>query len=537
MVSSTSNILALSRLSTGLSLRDLTEQVGPDALRLRGLPYDAPAVQGVLFYDTEGTEQQLAGQLLLLASHSAFSSAQIAKLCTMARDTGSCGIVARGIGEDPSSELAQRCTAAKLPLLELAPSVAWREFDALVSRLLGEHGSGLQLDPNSGDKLFALANTIAGVFKGSVAIEDHRRNILAYSAMPEQAIDDLRANGILYRRVPNKPINEVRYRQVFANPSVSRFQRYDTEAPRASIAIRAGNIPLGSIWAIDPEGDDLSIPLTAEKTEILEQVAILAAGYLVDAWRFDHGAGRVRETALRRTFTGVGQVSDSEALGFRATQQVIVAALVPEKTSLSEAEMSEIRSVTARHLSVYFPGSLCIVIDAAIYALVPSASGSEVERSFQRLLPEILRLSNQRCHVGLDNPTRFQSLTAGAKLIAKAIASCARERGLDVATHSAVLPQLLLRECGLALRAAELSTAEADALRAPGQAEMQRTLLVWCEEQGNAPRIAARLQIHEQTVRYRVRQAVARFNLDLNDPDRILAMWIQLRLADAIANR
>ena len=515
----------------GVSLEALIEQVGAHALRLRGHSGDAPAVQGVVFFDIEGNEQQFAGQLVLLASHSALSRSQLERVCVLARETGSSGIVARGIGDDLHGALVEVCEANGLPLLELDSAVSWRQFDALVSRLLGEHGSGLQLGPNSGDKLFALANSIAGVFKGSVAIEDHRRNILAYSAMPEQAIDDLRANGILYRRVPDKPINEVRYRQVFAEPSVSRFQRYDTESPRAAIAIRAGNIPLGTIWAIDPDGEDTSVPLAAEKIEVLEQGAILAAGYLVDAWRFDHGAGRARESALRRILAGGAQVADNDALGFRPTQQVILAALVPENTGASEAEVSEIRSVASRHLSVYFPGSLCIVNDTTVYALVPSGSAAEVERSFRRLIPEIFRLSSQRCFVGLDEPQRYQSLAAGAETRANAIASCARDRGLDVAIRSAVLPQLILRECGITLHTADLLTPEFAALLEPGNEEARRTLLVWCEEQGNAARIGARLQLHEQTVRYRVRQAVTRFDLDLTDPDRTLALWLQLRLA------
>jgi hypothetical protein len=52
------------------------------------------------------------------------------------------------------------------------------------------------------EELFALANAVAAVIGGSVAIEDLDHRVLAYSSIPGQRIDDLRRRGILERRVP-----------------------------------------------------------------------------------------------------------------------------------------------------------------------------------------------------------------------------------------------------------------------------------------------------------------------------------------------
>lgn len=530
--SSISSIIATSPFASGLPLDDLLAQLGSATLRRIVRPDSgeggiAPPVQGVAFLDADAVEQLPAGQLLLLTSHAMLPDDRVAELCSTAAASRASGIVARAIPAD--APLAVSCARHGLPLFELDPQVDWRQFDALVSRLLGEHGSGLQLGPTSGDKLFSLANSIAGVFRGSVAIEDHRRNILAYSAMPDQAIDDLRANGILYRRVPDKSINEVRYRQMFAAQGVARFARSDTEAPRAAIAIRAGSIPLGSIWAIDPDGEDLSLPLAPAKQEVLEQGALLAADYLVDAWRFDHGDTRSREAALRRALQGAPQENDQTVLGFRPTQQVVLAALLPNGERSTDAELGEIRTGAARHLSVYFPGSVCVALDGAVVALVPSGSAEEVGRSFARLLPELRRLTGAECRVGLDEPRRFRRSLSGRHERARLVAECARERGLEIATTREVQAQLVLRECGAALRGARLSTEDAEALLEPDAADARATLLTWLEEQGSAPRVAARLRLHEQTVRYRVRQAVARYGLDLDDADRMLALWLQLR--------
>lgn len=532
MASSISSIIAVSDFSSGLRLSTLVDQLGSETLTPIGLLPDSPFTQGVTFFDAETAELQFPGQLILLTSHSALTNAQLELVCEAAASSGASGVVARGVQARPNSALVVACVRHNLPLLELTHTVGWRQFDALVSRLLGEHGTGLQLGPSSGDKLFALANSIAGVFRGSVAIEDHRRNILAYSAMPEQAIDDFRASGILYRKVPDKPINEIRYRQVFAAQGVARFAQDDAQAPRAAIAIRAGNISLGSIWAIDPDGYDMDRELSSEKQEVLEQGAILAAGYLVDAWRFDHSDGRGRDAALRRLLTGTPQDGDQVTLGLRPTQHVVVAALVCAGDVTSTAELSEIRTHTARHLSVYFPGSACLVLDQTVFALIPSKSASEIERSFTRLLPELFRIIRRQCHVGLGEPQRFQAPLAGQHERAQAIAECARDRTIAVATQSDVQAQLVLRECETALTAEDLLLPETAALLGDDESETRRTLLAWFEEQGNAPRVAARLNVHEQTVRYRIRQAVARLGIDLADADRILTLWLQLRLAE-----
>ncbi|GAA3396114.1 PucR family transcriptional regulator [Cryptosporangium minutisporangium] len=51
------------------------------------------------------------------------------------------------------------------------------------------------------------------------------------------------------------------------------------------------------------------------------------------------------------------------------------------------------------------------------------------------------------------------------------------------------------------------------------QARLSETLLAWLETRGGAPEVASRLQVHPQTVRYRLRQLEALFGEQLHDPD------------------
>nr|WP_251381949.1 MULTISPECIES: helix-turn-helix domain-containing protein [unclassified Leucobacter] len=293
--------------------------------------------------------------------------------------------------------------------------------------------------------------------------------------------------------------------------------------------IRAGNIPLGSIWVIDPTGDDLATPLAPEKEDALRSAANIAASYIVDAWRFDHGDERSKEAALRRVLAGTQHVNDFTVLGIRSDRQYLVAAI--DGTSATEGDVSEIRAAASRHLSVYFPGSTCAVVDGRVLAVVPALSRENVARSLERLLPELERLTGVHCHCGVSEPSHPGSFAEDTERAIR-IADCARDLGLTVAGADAVQAQLVLRACNDALQGADLRLPETEQLLAENEAETRATLLAWLEERGNAPRVAERLNLHEQTVRYRVRKATARLGIDLDDPDRTLALWLQLRLAE-----
>ncbi|UOQ57793.1 helix-turn-helix domain-containing protein [Leucobacter allii] len=517
-------------ISNGLPLRVLVEQLGAGVLTVaHAAPRPAPML-GLAYYDSDLGAQQLTGQLVILTAHAELGPERLDALCARLRAARASGIVARSVEGAEGAGLIAACAHHELQLLGLSPAVGWREFDALVSRLLGEHGTGLQLGTNSGDRLFALANAVAQAFRGSVAIEDHRRNILAYSALPGQAIDSLRANGILTRRTPDGPLNEVRYRQMFATEGITRFPAEGQFAPRAALPLRAGSIPLGSIWVIDPEGDDVSAPLAPEKQEALRSAAELAAGYIVDAWRFDHGDERSKETALRRLLSGTPHENDATVLGLRPEQSCLVLAI--DSGARAEGDLGELRTAAARHLAVYFPGSVCSTMAGKVVALVPSRAADAVVRSLERLLPELERLAGGASSCGMSLPRRPGSSLVEEYERAVRVAESARALGLPVATPEDVQPQLVLRACAEALRSGELRLPETAQLLDDAERETRATLLAWLEERGSAPRVAERLRVHEQTVRYRIRQAVDRLRLDLDDPDRTLALWLQLRLAE-----
>jgi DNA-binding PucR family transcriptional regulator len=67
------------------------------------------------------------------------------------------------------------------------------------------------------------------------------------------------------------------------------------------------------------------------------------------------------------------------------------------------------------------------------------------------------------------------------------------------------------------------------ALRPKQQICLSETLLAWLSTGGSAPEIAARLHVHAQTARYRMRQLQDLFGAEMDDPDWKFEMEIVLR--------
>ncbi len=58
---------------------------------------------------------------------------------------------------------------------------------------------------------------------------------------------------------------------------------------------------------------------------------------------------------------------------------------------------------------------------------------------------------------------------------------------------------------------------------------LAETLLAWLETRGGAPEVAARLGVHPQTVRYRLRQIRELWGDEVDDPDRRFELELVLR--------
>lgn len=533
----------------GVPLSHIEHRLGTDLVRLvvpEGV--DDPVIEAFDIYDAGDGDVGGAGMLLSLISAEVMRPEELSEAIAAVSRSG-CAAIALKLGDfaDERSDNRDReavagataeailheIIAAGLAAVVLAPETNWREFDALMTRELGESAQSLTQLPSSGDKLFALANSIARVFGGSTAIEDHRRGILAHSSVPEQVIDDFRTTGILFRRVGDAPVNEERYRRVLAADGIVRFPRYYENLPRAAIAVRAGAIPLGSIWVIDPAGGDHEqTELSAEQQAALREGAIAAADAILEMRQTGRSTGPRREAAFARTILGSAQAGDREILDpSGGSLGVVLVGSVPKRGGAT-VQVAELRSALTRHLSIYIPDVVVISEGNEVYALCPTGDVDVVRGWALDALSEVSSETVSDVHLGLSDPHPTGTHLSYGIREAREIAECAAEEGVRAGTLAALRPQLFLAECRARLEIDDRYVLpELRELMDAGRngRQLLRTLEYWLQESGSVARTAARLQVHEQSVRYRLRRLRAQLSLDTAGADYLLAVWMQLR--------
>ncbi len=122
-----------------------------------------------------------------------------------------------------------------------------------------------------------------------------------------------------------------------------------------------------------------------------------------------------------------------------------------------------------------------------------------------------------------------QSLDAASALEQSDVAARGTSGPLLVDDH---LVDLVLRaDMGLLQRLSRRLLAPLDALSAVSRERLEVTLLAWLAHAGSRNAVARSLQVHPQTVRYRMGQLRGLFGDDLDDPECRIALQLALRAA------
>ncbi|MBC9943572.1 helix-turn-helix domain-containing protein [Leucobacter sp. cx-328] len=523
-----------------LLLSELIEHLGRHTVTPLGRVDPTGRVLGTEFYDALDELTDAPGGLLIVPSGAHFDAAHLAELASAIADLDYCAIAMKCLDEH-EPVLAAIAETAGIPILRVAPRVSWGLFEALVGRLLGEQRRSEDAHFDRGaEPLFALANSLAGLFGGSVAIEDLGRRIIAYSSVPGQAIDSLRTRGILARRVPASPFNEDQYRTVIRSEEPIKYPQLDDELPRVAYAIRAGALPLGTIWAIyDSEVDHL----TPEQVERVKSAGAIAAAHMLDDIRVREAGQIPREERFRTLLSGT-DVTGTEftELGIPDERGAQLLAF-----SLGEndhpATLAQLRSSLQRQLSLLHPESVAVARRGRVYAIIADAPYEQVRRLVDPLVPMFDRLIGPGITIALpgraQRPNEIARLReqadvlfeTAARLGGGARAGGQPSRGADrILTVSQLRPQLVLdRVAGLmAQESATLVDPRLSSLAAE-HPQLAEAVLHWCQAFGNITRAARELGVHENTVRHRLRRAEEIAELPLGDPDMLLVTWLQLR--------
>jgi len=454
--------------------------------------------------------------------------------------------------------LAAVADAVDIALFVVDDEVEWRQLDSLITSALTTAPD----DPGSlsglavGD-LFALANAIAAMVGGATAIEDLQERVLAYSTLPGQPTDETRRDGILGRQVPDMPDNAEAYASLFQAPGAVRlpavpesFGRNPRQMglPRLAIAVRAGSQPLGSIWVVDAAGT-----LDSDAERALERAADIAALHILRARSAADVARQQRAELLRRLLEG-GEDSRLVAgqLGIDTAGSFVAVAFQPEfGPAGDELRLNRLVDLIVMHCETHEQGTECVVIGNTVYALFTGAAGSPpataavlaarlagVESMVGRLVARaaaalriVVRASigSQVTSVGRISRSR-RDADLVLLLLASGPAAGAVASARDVRSHLTLLELAGIFRDNRGLRSPQAAAVlEFDERSGTDYARTLRTYLDCARDSAST---ALRLDVHQNTLRYRLRRAHELFDIDLFDAEDTLTLWLSLRVAE-----
>ncbi|MBP2477475.1 hypothetical protein JOF53_006347 [Crossiella equi] len=508
------------------TLGQVLHTLGAPLLRVLAAPrgLGLPVTEPVL-HDPVGPVAAEAGAILFavgVAPEAARPLLRAAARCEVA------AVVVRGT-EEHVPVLTAAAEAEGVAVLLVHPQVPWRQLDSVLTAALTSRDDTLAtLD------LFTLANALAELLGGAVAIQDFTRGVLAHSTVPGQPIDELRQQRILGQPQGGGPESDDPRvtRRLMNAVSLCRFPgRPPTRLPRAAVAVRAGTEALGAIWVIEADGP---LPPAAERT--LLDAARTAALHLVRARGAADLERRIRGEQLWALLDGRGADGPGTD-GF--TTPAAVLAFEPADPDPPPATLTRLADLVTVFCAGVHPRAASVPVGRVVYTLLPLAgtgSGPVVA-----LAEEIIRRTRDalglRVRAAIGAPAPTPAGLARSRAEADRVLAALRGGPRQVGTIDDLRAETLL----LALREEHVAghpDLRVRALTAITEQDAQRgtqyvpTLRAYLESLGDIAVTAERLGVHQNTLRYRLRTLTDSFGLDLGDPDELLVLWLQLRLAD-----
>ena len=474
---------------------------------------------------------------------------EIARLLGILGARGATALVLRS-PVPTGAALAAAAADSGVAVLGLTRGAAWTQLAAMLRSLLAEDSvsqvdSGSFGGVRSGD-LFALANAITALLDAPVTIEDRSSRLLAFSGRQDEA-DTPRVEAIIGRQVPAQVTRVYLERGVFR-----QLYRSDEpvwidpeplgldQMPRVAIAVRAGGVVLGSIWAAVRE------PLSQERSQALIEAAKVVALHMLHVRAGEDVERRVRSDLVSTALEGGVDAREAIARLGLSDQQVMLFALeLPGATgddhSLAahtshEAERVRISDAFAVHLAALDPRSASAAVGNVTYGLVPTnRPAAAAQQRAVRIAEEFLSRLGTRTPavIGIGGVAKTPGELAHARALAGRVLRVLRAHhsGRRVATLADVYFDTLLLELQ------DIAAARGDGITGPltelisydaeHKTNLFQTLSTWFDAFGDVGAVSSALAIHPNTLRYRLRRIGEICAVDLDDPRARLALMLQ----------
>ncbi len=489
---------------------------------------DIPVTGSVLLDVTEASPPDIVGGVLLMVGVLSDDAAAL-RLVRQAGTMRYSAVVVKKRGRS-MIDLVSTGSEVGIAVLQVVDEVGWSAVHAVVVSAIGAAGRRIGASSSgTGDELHALTNAVASLFGGSVAIEDLDRRVIAYSSIPGQRIDALREAGILQRAVPSRPADRQKYQHIFATSGPVRFPVADDELARSAIAVRAGDVPLGSIWVIEGTAD-----ITDDHLRSLEEATQVASVHLLRLRHADEIGLLARGDALVSlldshlpTDTLMARIGMSPG----PARMMLVSTVDPA----ARAQLPLVSAAAGRYLMAYSPSAVVASLPGRACLLLPDHGNADADRLAAGVCSEATRAAGSAVRVSCGSaavyPADIASMFTEVTEVAAVAESIRYRSGVvhmsDIADHALLrtINDVIAERPRLQSPAIELLMEHDDEHRGA----LAPTLLAWIEEQGDARRTGERLSMHANTVRYRVRRALELMGNPSMDPDARLVMWLRLR--------
>ncbi|SPM31214.1 PucR family transcriptional regulator [Mycobacterium terramassiliense] len=442
--------------------------------------------------------------------------------------------------KEPSERLVAAAVAAGSAVVAVEPRARWERLYQLVNHVLEHHGDRGDPVDDSGTDLFGLAQSLADRIHGMVSIENAQSHVLAYSASNDEA-DELRRLSILGRAGPPEHLKWIGQWGIFdalrSSGEVVRVAERPELGLRPRLAIGIHQPPAGprrppvfagAIWV--QRG---SQPLAEDAEDMLRGAAVLAARIMLRlAARPSTHARRVQQL-LGLTDEAADAAAVAHELGLSADGS---AALVGWDTV--RTPHPRIADVLALSASAFRRDAQVASRQSRVYVLLPQTQTRSVTSWVRGTIGSL------RAELGVELRAAIAASVAGPAGVAAARTEV--DRVLDsaerhpvsigrVTTLAEARTTVLLDEIVTLVGADQrLVDPRIRDLRAhdPVLADTLRTYLDSFGDVGTAART---LQVHPNTVRYRVRRIEKLLATSLSDPEVRLLFSLGLRATERSA--
>ncbi|MFB7999087.1 PucR family transcriptional regulator [Streptomyces sp. NPDC056002] len=451
-------------------------------------------------------------------------------------------IVKAGVagGDRALREASALGTEHGVAVLALAFDQDWTDLIGRLRALLAVGvGPGVRQGAVLGRRhdLVGLANSLARLVNGSVMIFTPGQELLAASRLGP-GDDEMRRAAVLDQHGPAgyraRLVELGVYRRLWAGPEVVDVAAVPEVGAgrRLAAAVRAGGENLGSIWVA--EGDE---PLVKNAAELVADAATVAVGVLLGLDQEEVARRRLDEELLGRAL--LGDVDPQLAASHLAVDPgtpvtVLIADLSAQGTRPGAADLYRAKEEALRRLAGYRWRALATTGPSrVVLALVGLADRDGIRRAADAVGAAVAEAVGVRPRTGIGSCVpHLGELPASrmeADLVVRALARRGEIRSAFLEDVRGTANLLMLGEAVTADR--RLQEGPVHRLRAHdlrrGTAYTQ-TLAAYLDAFGDTAAASRELNVHANTLRYRMGRIRELTGLDLGDPYERLNAAVQL---------